>query len=133
MDGGSTPRIDRVPVIVHVDHADPDALECVQIPFNFSVPDGTSANHFVGVIQVNVSNGVPLPHLDYQTDFTYFDVDGHGFLFTNASIDLDTQLTDLYTFNATFSANTSTGVISVPCPVYVWVTSVNDNLPVLTN
>ncbi len=80
-----------------------------------------------------VSNGVPLPHLDYQTDFTYFDADGHGFLFTNASIDLDTQLTDLYTFNVTFSANTSTGVISVPCPVYVWVTSVNDNLPVLTN
>ena len=133
MDGGSTPRTDRVPVIVHVDHADPDALECVQTPFNFSVADGTSANHFVGVLQVNVSNGVPLPRLDYQTDFTYFVVDVNGFLFTNASIDLDTQLTGLYTFNVTISANTSTGVISVPCLVSVWVTSVNDNLPVLTN
>ena len=134
MDGGSTPRTDKVPVIVHVQHADPDALECVQKPFNFSVADGTAANHLVGVIQVNVSNGVPLPSLEYQTDSATFDVDVNGFLFTTTVIDLDSQLISPYTINVNVSANRSTGVvISELCPVSVWVTSVNDNLPVLTN
>ena len=133
MDGGSPPGSDRVSVIVHVQHADPDALECGQTPFNFSVSDGTAASHFVGVIQVNVSNGVPLPRLEYQTDSTYFVVDENGFLFTNASIDLDAHLMSLYAINITVSASTVTGVISVLCQVSVRVTSVNDNSPVLTN
>ena len=134
MDGGSTPRIDRVPVVVHVIYADPNELICVHDPFNFTVADGTAANHFVGVIQVNASNDVPLPSVEYQTGSAQFDVDTNGFLFTNTSIDLDSQHISLYLVNVVVSVNTSTGTtLSVTCSVSVLVTSVNDNLPEFTN